>query len=101
MIARNIMAAVAAIGLGLLVGSAGAANPCKKDCALAKVACIKKAKDAKTACKSASGADKAACNATFKTAKKACIDTFKAKKPACKTDKENINVCSPSGAFLD
>ncbi len=102
MIARTIMAAAAvALGLGLLVGPVSAGNPCKLDCAKAKVACIKKAKDAKTACLSASGADKPACKATFKTAKTACVTTFKTKKPACKTDKENINVCSPSGAFLD
>jgi hypothetical protein len=100
LIALKVMAAVAAIGLGLLVSPVSAGNPCKLDCAKAKVACIKKARDAKTACISGGG-DKATCKSTFKTAKTACVTTWKAKKPACKTDKENVNICSPSGAFLD
>jgi hypothetical protein len=93
--------AAAVLGFGLIVGgAASAANPCKKDCAQVKKDCISAAKTAKTACISGGG-DKAACKATFKTEKKACLDAFKAAKTTCKTDKENTNVCSPSGAFLD
>ena len=94
------LAAVTAIGLGLLISPVNAANPCKRDCVVAKKACIVAARTAKTACLGAGG-DKAACKATFKTEKRACIDDFLAKKVACKTDKENTSVCSPSGAFLD
>ena len=90
------MAAAAALGLGLFAGGSMAANPCAKDCAKAKVACIKRAKDAKKACT----LDKKACRDAFKVAKTACIDSFKAKKPGCASDKTNIEVCSPSGAFL-
>ena len=95
-----MLAAAAVLGVGMLVSTVGAANPCKKDCAATKVACIKAAKDAKTTCISGGG-DKATCKSTFKTAKKACLDAFKTAKATCKSDKENTNVCSPSGAFLD
>ena len=91
------LAAAAVIGFGLLVSAGNAANPCKKDCAQSKVACLQAAKAAKKACTG----DKVACKTTYKAAKKACLDKFKADKVKCKDDKENTNICSPSGAFLN